>query len=310
MRSLRSVGEFGLIDLFKKSTLKKHPAVLLGIGDDAAILRGNRDGELLFTTDLLVEDRHFRRKEATAFEIGRKAMAVNLSDIAAMGGHPICAVAAVGLPPRLKLSYVMELYRGLEETARRFGSCLVGGDTNRSDILIISVAVLGRTLGPGKAVRRSGAKRGDVLFVSGDLGGSYASKKHLRFVPRLKEAEYLVRHYKVNAMMDLSDGLASDLRRLTAASGVGAIILEEAVPVAEHARNSGCALSDGEDFELLFSLSPGEAAKLIASKTPKGLAAFSPVGKIMDKRFGVRLLRANGRWVALPESGFDHFRSK
>ncbi len=310
MRSLASLGEFGLIDFFKKKSLKKHPAVLFGIGDDTAILKGSREGDLLFTTDLLIEGKHFRLGEATPFEIGRKAIAVNLSDIAAMGGRPLCAVAALGLPAGLKLSFVLELYRGLEQTSRRFGACLVGGDTNQSDCLVISVAMLGRTFGPGKAVRRSGAKKGDVLFVTGELGGSYRSKKHLRFTPRLKEAEYLVKHFKLGAMMDLSDGLASDLRRLTGESRTGAFISKEAVPISGHARGFDNALSDGEDFELVFTLSPKEAARLACAKVPKGLAKFTPIGKIVDKRFGIKLVRAEGRWEVLPETGFDHFRRK
>ena len=309
MRSLPSLGEFGLIDLFRKKTLKKHPAVLLGIGDDAAILKGNKDGDLLFTTDLLIEEKHFRLGEASAYEIGRKAIAVNLSDIAAMGGKPLCAVAAVGLPAGLKLSFVTELYGGLQETAQKFGACLVGGDTNQSEHLIVSVAMLGKTFGRGKAVRRSGAKNGDILFVTGELGGSYRSKKHLRFIPRLKEAEYLVKHFKVSAMMDLSDGLASDLRRLTAESRVGAYLSKETIPVSRHALTFACALSDGEDFELLFSLSPGEAAKLAKAKVPKGLTKFSQVGGIVEKRFGIQL-REKGRSKPLAETGFDHFRQK
>ena len=309
MKSLRSLGEFGLIELFKKKSLKKHPAVLFGIGDDAAILKGNEDGDLLFTTDLLLEDKHFRRRDATAYEIGRKAMAVNLSDIAAMGGKPLCAVAAVGLPAGLKLSFVKELHRGLEETARKFGACLVGGDTNQSERLVVSVAMLGRTFGRGKAVRRSGAKKGDILFVTGTFGGSYRSKKHLRFTPRLREAEYLVKHFKVNAMMDVSDGLASDLRRLTEESGVGACLSKEAVPVSRHAPTFDAALSDGEDFELLFALSPREAMRLAQTRLPKGLTQWTAIGGIVDQRFGVTL-REKGALKALPDTGFDHFKKK
>lgn len=310
MKSLQSLGEFGLIELFRKRPIKKHPAVLLGIGDDAAVLKGDKEGDLLFTTDLLIEGKHFHLGEATPFEIGRKAIAVNLSDIAAMGGRPLCAVAAVGLPAALKLPFVLELYRGIERTAQKFGACLVGGDTNQSDRLVISVAMLGRTFGRGKAVRRSGAKKGDVLFVTGELGGSYRSKKHLCFIPRLKEAEYLVKHFRVSAMMDLSDGLGSDLWRLTGESRVGAFISKEAVPVSRHARSFSGALRDGEDFELLFSLPPQEAARLAAAKIPKEMAVFRPIGKIVDKRFGVKLVRVEGRWEILPETGFDHFKRK
>ncbi len=286
------------------------PGVRVGIGDDTAVLeaaprRGGR--ERLFTTDMLVEGRHFRLGEASAYQIGRKALAVNLSDIAAMGGRPTHAVAALGLPARTSARFVDGLARGLAAAARASGTVIVGGDTNGSDRLVISVALLGEAWGP-RAVTRSGARPGDVLFVTGALGGSYASRRHLNFRPRLTEARYLAARFRVRAMMDLSDGLAADLPRLAAASGVGARVLAEAVPVHRDARGSlKAALADGEDFELLFALSPRDAARLERTRPPKGLARFTRIGRAVARAAGLRLVE-RGIERPLPRPGFDHFR--
>lgn len=308
IQSLSKMGETALIEMFRRQTRVRDSSVILGIGDDTAVLRPPKQSELLFTTDMLIEGRHFRLKDATPFEIGRKAMAVNLSDIAAMGGRPMHAVAAVGLPTKLKISFVKELYRGMEETARKFGASLVGGDTNQSEILVLSVALLGETFASGKVVRRDGAKPGDVIFVTGLLGGSYASRKHLNFIPRLREAEFLVKKHRPTAMIDLSDGLSTDLARLIAASHVGAVLTEETLPVAVKKNGTKAALSDGEDFELLFTLPPKEAARLTAEICPKGLAPFSPIGRIVERRFGMSLKTVEGRLKKLRPLGFDHFK--
>lgn len=305
---LSRTSEAALIEMFRRQTHVKGSSVLLGIGDDAAILRPPKARQLLFTTDMLIEGRHFHLKDAAPFEIGRKAMAVNLSDIAAMGGRPTHAVAAVGLPSKLTVSFVKELYRGMEETARNFGAALVGGDTNQSDLLVLSIALLGEAIGPRGAVRRSGAKPGNAIFVTGRLGGSYASKKHLNFIPRLKEAEHLVKKYKPTAMMDLSDGLSADLAKLAAASRVGAVLAEDALPSAVKKNSTKAALSDGEDFELLFTLSAKDAARLTAEKHPKGLAPFSRIGTIVDRRLGLRLKTTGGYFKKLSSTGFDHFK--
>ncbi|HTL71632.1 MAG TPA: thiamine-phosphate kinase [Candidatus Eisenbacteria bacterium] len=304
MATLKSVGESGLIESFRAMTRVK-PSVRVGIGDDTAVLAAGKK-DLLFKTDMLIEGRHFRLGQATPREIGRKAMAVNLSDIAAMGGVPTHAVVAVGLPPSLSPAFARELYRGVETTARRFGADVVGGDTNASDRLVVSVALLGEAP-RGRAVTRAGAKPGDVIFVTGWLGGTYASRKHLRFTPRLAESRFLVSGFRVNAMMDLSDGLAADLRKLTAASRVGADLSYDAIPVSPNARDMRQALDEGEDFELLFTMTPREAARLTLSKK-KGLAPFHPVGRITPRREGIALVRSNGKREPLRETGYEHFR--
>jgi len=297
MKTLRQAGEFGWIGMAKK--------YCRGIGDDTAVLKGTKK-DILLTTDMLLEDRHFRLREATPYEIGWKAMVVNLSDIAAMGGTPVAAVVALGAPASTNIKFLNEVYRGLRAAASRFGASIVGGDTNASKKLTLAVTLLGEAE-KGKAVLRSGAKPGDWVFVSGTLGGSYASKKHLRFVPRLREARWLVKNFRVNAMMDLSDGLASDLGHICEESHVGAILNERAVPVSSKARTVKQALSEGEDFELLFTLSAKEGAALMKKKPPAGFPKFAHVGWIV-RGSRVEWLRNNGRLEKLSLKGFDHYR--
>ncbi len=305
MKSVNAAGEFDIIQIIRQQT-RTDRSVILGIGDDTAILRPHPSKELLYTTDMLIEDIHFRLDEASAFEIGRKSLAVNLSDIAAMAGTPRHAVISVGLPSSLSKKFVGEFYLGIRSLARQFGVNIVGGDTNRSAKLVVSVALIGEC-DKGKAVRRSGAKAGDVIFVSGELGGSYASKKHLLFTPRIEEANFLAKNFKLHAMMDLSDGLAGDVRRIAQESAVGALICEEAVPVAPGALGLEAALSDGEDFELLFTLSPKEAARLNQCLFKRRADFFKPVGKIVHKRHGVALVNRSGKAQPLAFRGFDHF---
>lgn len=300
---LAKMGEDGWVALAK--TLCASRAAKRGIGDDAAVLAWDRRHDLLVTADMLLEGRHFRLDEAAPYEIGRKAMGVNLSDIAAMGGEPTAAVVSLGLPAGTDVKKVKELYRGLLGAARRFGASVVGGDTNASAKWTIAVTLLGR-VEKGRAVLRSGARPGERIFVSGVLGGSYASKKHLCFTPRVREARWLSNNFKVGAMMDLSDGLAADLPRLCAESRAGAVLDERMLP-----RSRGVsvrqALGDGEDFELLFTLSAPEAARLARAARPEGFPSFTHVGWITRGR-QVECLRPGGRLGKLALSGFDHFR--
>lgn len=302
--SVRSLGEFELIRRIRRGAPRGN-AVTLGIGDDAAAVRLRAGKEALFTTDLLVEGTHFRLSEASPAEIGRKALAVNISDIAAMGGIPRHAVVGLGLPGSCPVDFVDEFYRGLTKLAREFGVSVVGGDTVGSRRIVISVALLGE-VDKKKIARRSGAKVGDVVFVTGSLGASYKTKKHLLFTPRVAEAQHLVKNFHVHAMMDISDGLASDTFRIAEESGVGVWISAEALPLAAGATIEQ-GLSDGEDFELLFTLSPKDAAALTLDKASRREALYHPIGKIVGRRHGVRLIR---RGIAEPmkQKGYRHFR--
>ncbi len=302
--TLKETGEFGFIDRIRKM-LPCGTGVERGIGDDAAVLRiGNK--KVLFTTDMILEDRHFVLGEASGFEIGWKALSVNLSDIAAMGGVPTHAVVALGMPARLPLRFAVDITKGICALARRFRVNVVGGDTNASEKLIVSVALLGEAP-HGLVTTRSGARPGDIVFVSGFLGGSAASRKHLRFIPRLREAGFLTAHFNVHAMMDISDGLASDIHRLCEQSGTGVCLSEEAIP-RQATVTLKQALTDGEDFELLFTLSAKDAARLVLFRPKRSLTPFHEVGKIMPKPYGIRLVTADGASRPLKPAGFDHYR--
>src|SRR5947209_17951558 len=248
-------GEFAFIDWLRRRT----PAagrVLLGPGDDTAALGWPADTPCLVTTDMLLEGSCFVLAEAGARRVGRKAMAVNLSDIAAMAGRPVAAVVSVGLPRQGGRALAEELHAGLREVADAFDTALVGGDTNSWDgPLVIAATVLGEPTGRGP-VRRSGARPGDWLFVTGPLGGSIRGH-HLDFTPRVREALQLHAAVELHAMIDISDGLAADLAHICEESRCGAVLRAESVPISDAARSMADgmsplehALGDGEDFEL------------------------------------------------------------
>jgi thiamine-monophosphate kinase len=302
MTKLSHIGEFGLIETLKRFQ-NLSPRVVKGIGDDAAVLKVKGGRYMLFTTDMLVEDVHFTLKMSPR-AVGHKALACNLSDIAAMGGEPVFAVVSLGIPGNMKARYVKDLYAGMWTVARAYGVSIVGGDTVRSDKVVINIALLGE-VEKRKLVRRQGARTGDWIFVSGPLGGSLKSGRHLKFKPRVKEARFLVEHFKPSAMMDLSDGLAGDLAHILKASGVGALIEEKLIP-----RHKGVgiekALTDGEDFELLFTMPSGRALKLLDYEgAPK--FRFYPIGVVRPRREGFFLVRAGGQVEAVEAKGFRHF---
>lgn len=289
--SVRDVGERGLIERAKRLLGSTDGRVEVGIGDDAAVLKlsgSARDERLLLASDMLVEGTHFRRTLPPRW-IGWKALAANVSDIAAMGGLPLAAVVSLGVPPATSLKVTDGIARGLERCARCFGLAVVGGDTVRSSNLVIDVAVLGRVK-QAHLTLRSGLRVGDRLYVTGFLGGAVRSGKHARFIPRLVQAQWLVRHLRVSAMMDLSDGLASDAWQLARASQKRLRLIAEQIPVARNVRGLKPALCEGEDFELLFGLSPQEERRL-----PKKLAGISVtrVGEVFAHGSGVELIRGN-----------------
>ena len=235
--------EFALIDRIAGQVLSGFAAV--GIGDDAAVLPGGQ----LIATDTLLEGVHFDAS-ATPEQIGHKALAVNLSDIAAMAGRPTAATLALTLPPHWDADFAARVLDGLLATAAEFGVELVGGDTTRWDgAAALSVTVLGLADTP---ILRSDGRPGDRLFVTGPLGGSLVSGRHLTFRPRVAEAQSIAAAVPIRAMMDLSDGLSSDLAHLCAASGCGVVVEAASIPRHEGA-DLASALDDGEDFELLLA---------------------------------------------------------
>lgn len=304
------MNEFDLIALLTRD-LPSNDSVIVGAGDDCAVLTFTEECDLLFKTDAVVEGVHFISKTAPE-KIGRKALARCLSDIAAMAGKPLSALITLGLPANFDVERVQQIFAGITTLAHSWEVAIVGGETTRQPQgILISIAMLG-SVKKGKAILRSGAQAGDALFVTGELGGSLAGK-HLDFEPRLEEAQWLAKNFQPHAMIDLSDGLAGDLRHLLTASRAGAELYAPAIPISAAARKMSraeaagktpllAALTDGEDFELLFTVPSRQAVRLAdrwKEKFPK--TKLSCIGKILPKpglhlrdKDGVRTLNVHG----------------
>ena len=298
---LSQIGEFGLIDLIKKSAYKTR-GVIKGIGDDTAVIDCGAWQWLLFTTDMMLEGIHFTR-DMEPEQIGHKALACNISDVAAMGGLPTFAVISLGVSRQLDVHFIQDIYKGINKLAKQFSVSIVGGDTVASDKIIINVALLGKVK-KSDLVTRAGARKGDQIFVTGPLGRSYQNKKHLSFTPRIKEAQFLVNRLKPSSMIDISDGLIADLEHILKQSKTGALIYEEYVPTAPGATLKD-AICDGEDFELLFTLDPRKAERLKKMKIKD--MEFFPIGEIVHKREKVRMLDCQGNQSEVEVKGFAHF---
>jgi thiamine-monophosphate kinase len=279
--NLRALGEDRLLDQLLPS-LPRNARVVLGAGDDCAIVESGKTGRLqLLKTDCLVEEIHFARSTPPGL-VGWKAIARPLSDFAAMSGVPQFALVTLIVPARRTISWVRQLYRGIEKAARTFDVAVVGGETsNIKGPAVISISLSG-FVERRRWVSRAGGKAGDDLFVTGRLGGSLEGH-HLKFVPRIAESRWLTKNFRIHAMMDLSDGLGTDLPRLARASRVGFAVDEAALPL-----NRGCttrqAISDGEDYELLFAISPKDSRPLLSrwqKKFPK--VPLTRIGKLNSK---------------------------
>lgn len=263
--------EFRFIDWIRRG-LPRDPRVRIGPGDDCAVLEPLGAVPLLASTDMLLEGVHFRLEEAGPRRIGRKLMAVNLSDIAAMAGRPLGALLSLALPHRIPDAQVEALVQGVQEMGEEFATPLLGGDTNVwSGPLALSLTILG-TGGSNGPVDRSGARPDDWIFVTGPLGGSLLGK-HLDFTPRVREAQLLAENADLHAMIDVSDGLAADLHHILEESRCGALLLAERIPIAPAAYRLPPgksplehALGDGEDFELVFTVSPADGARLLETQ--------------------------------------------
>lgn len=347
--ALAALGEFGLIRLIRRRVVRRSAGALLGIGDDAALLDLPSDRRLLVTTDMLLEGVHFQRRWGCPRELGRKALAVNVSDIAAMGGSPLHALLGLGLPPEgPTLEELTALLDGMEEEAEKYAVSLVGGDTcaSRSG-LVLAVTLLG--VAPrGPALLRSGARPGDGLWVTGMLGGSAAGlaalelglrpggawpgalarpewvgpeeeaavraavTAHLTPVPRLGAGQALVGW--ASAMIDVSDGVASDAGQLCTESGVGARILAGQIPIHPGARVVArltgrealdFALRGGEDYELLFTAA-ADPRPILAKAAPQ--LAVTRIGEVLGGEPVPVLVHGDGREERL-RGGYDHLAS-
>jgi len=290
--------------------------VVTGVGDDCAVLDLGVPGFYhLLKTDAVVEGVHFTA-DTPPEKIGRKALARCLSDVAAMAGVPMHALVTLGLPAHHDTHRIEAMYQGLRACAEQFHVAIVGGETTTSTSGIwISIALLGR-VETHRVVHRRGAQVGDGLFVTGELGGSLAGK-HLDFEPRLAEARWLAEHFPIHAMIDLSDGLAGDLRHLMNAAGLGAELLAEAIPISRAARRRHreipeakppleAALTDGEDFELLFAVPPQKAVPLVdAWKKAFPNLKLTCIGKVTAAP-GIRIRRRKSV-EPMDLHGYEHF---
>lgn len=309
------MNELELIRLLTRS-LPANDTVVTGAGDDCAVLDlGVPERFVLFKTDAVVEGIHFTR-ETPPEKIGHKALARCLSDIAAMAGTPTAALVTLGLPRDFDPKFIEAIYSGMNALARRHVVAIAGGETTTNpERILISIALLG-TVARDKCLHRSGSKPGDALFVTGRLGGSLAGQ-HLDFEPRLVEARWLADHFSTHAMIDLSDGLAGDLRHLLEPARLGAELLKSAIPISRAAKLQAkaessakppllAALTDGEDFELLFTIASGDAVPLLdAWKKEFPAVPLTCIGKITATA-GVKLRDKDG-FLPMPAHGYVHF---
>lgn len=331
-RSHARYRENDVVSLVRRQFGGRSRLLLRGIGDDAAVFAPSEASELwVVTTDLLLENIHFKREWMTPRQLGYKALAVNLSDIAAMGALPRFYCVSMGIPRGISMQWLTRFYQGLDSVARPSRTVLIGGDLSGSRRGIqISIAVLGESSGK-RIVYRSGGKPGDFLYVTGVLGRSAAGlhllkrgrlsgrnaherdalASHRRPQPRCKVGAWLARKGYARAMMDLSDGLSVDLPRLCAESGTGAEILLSRLPTFEFSRRWGVnprelALHGGEDYELLFAVAPNRAADL-EREYPLSFPRITKFGKLRERRGVVCRDETVSGSFPIPAKGFDHF---
>lgn len=326
--ALKTIGEFGLIDTISRQ-VHADPSVIVGIGDDCALTTIPVGHALLTSKDLLIEDVHFRRCWSSLYQLGRKSAAVNLSDIAAMGGRAQHLFLGVGLPEDLALSDIEQFTRGFLAEIAAAGATLCGGDTCRSTgPLMISVTVQG-TIAPELVVQRSGAQVGDHIYVSGTLGDSalalaqlqrglepdpYLAQRHHTPTPRLQLGQELAARKLVHAMIDISDGLCADLGHILEKSHCGALIERSTIPLSpaaehhllHHPEDEEVALRGGEDYELLFCAAPQCSSEISDLARQLGLS-LTRIGTIEELAHGLQQLDAKGQRRALQAQGFNHF---
>jgi thiamine-monophosphate kinase len=326
---LSELGEFGLIERVRRSTPKKS-GVLLGIGDDAAWLKC-RFGSLLVTSDLLIEGIHFDLRWTSYFALGWKSLAVNLSDIAAMGGWPAYLVLSLGIPADSDSANIAAFYRGIRRMASKSGVALVGGDTSVAESFYISACLIGHA--PNRPVARRGANLGDDIYVTGTLGDAalalqllrrrspppmkgpvaFLLSRHHQPTPRLHAGALLAKHRLATAMIDVSDGLVQDLGHLCKASGIGAVVWEDRVPVSRAYRalmgkeRLHWALSGGEDYELLFCARARDRRR-IEQLQRQAKVSMTLIGTCVPAREGITVQSRAGTVVDIPAKGYDHFK--
>jgi thiamine-monophosphate kinase len=304
------MSEDAIVEWFARQSKLSKVDFPIGIGDDMAEVRLGPDTTVLITTDMLIEGVHFQLENATLEQVGYKAIAVSISDCAAMATLPLAAVVSVAMPKNFTEEELRRLHSGITTACRKFNCELVGGDITSwksKEPFVISVAMLSRPAG-FKPTRRNGAKAGDCICVTGKLGGSDLGR-HLVFEPRIREAMKIASIVNVHSMIDISDGLSIDLNRICGASGTGAVIEAVKVPISEAAQKKedplDAALNDGEDFELLFTISEEDCRKLLKNwntKTP-----LTCIGNINDSG-KMQIKMSNGEIKDLQVAGYDHLK--
>jgi len=296
-----------IIEFIKKNIKIKNKDVFAGIGDDTAVIKYKKDEYFLITVDSIVENVHFTTEKATYYQIGKKAIAVNLSDIASMGGIPLYAVISTGIPEG-KEKIIKQLLNGFKFMAEKYRFDIIGGNLTKSNVLFIDVCLIGKV--EKKYLKlRSGAKPGELIYTTGTLGGSQV-KKHLNIKPRIEESRFLVKNFPVSSMIDISDGLSSDLITLAKESKVGFKIFLDKIPVSSEAKKISKtekeaifhALNDGEDYELVFTV-PEKFRNKIPEKINSTKITY--IGEITKKIQYTGIYRKEK--IKITPSGYDHF---
>jgi thiamine-monophosphate kinase len=321
-RAFQSESEF--ITWVERRTRRRTPGVYLGIGDDAALVEVAPGQELILTTDMSIEGVHFKPRLHPPQAVGHRALARSLSDIAAMGGTPRYALISLALSRHTSRAWVAGFFKGLLALARRFGVAVVGGDTAVVQGPTAVDAIVAGQVPRGKALRRSGARPGDLIFVSGRLGlaalglrllqshsgrrhaASAAIRAHLFPQPQCALGQFLSKHGLASALMDISDGLSIDLKRLCDASGVGACLLSDRIPLPplpDAADSLAMALHGGEDYQLLFTVPPAKRPQI---PSHFGKIPLHCIGEIQATR-RLHLLTPDGKSHPLEPRGYDHF---
>jgi thiamine-monophosphate kinase len=329
---LKDIGEFGFIERIKGGCLIRNENVIIGIGDDSCVFKTSAEVASLLTTDMLVEQIHFLLEAIPPYQLGRKSLAVNMSDIAAMGGTPKEAVLSVAIPDRVDLEYLDALYDGMKAMAKEFEVNLLGGDTTSSPgPLIINIALVGEAQ-KEEVLYRSTAKVGDVVFLTGPVGSAAAGldiilkgrgadeweeliEAHHNPYPQIKTGRIIASMKVANSLIDVSDGVAADLGHICTESKLGAIIEEEMIPTTAQFR-AYCAkfqensrhlsLHVGEDYVLLGTV-PEESATRLQKALESNGCQFHPVGKTVAES-GLRLEGSDGSVEVIGAIGWDHFR--
>ncbi len=326
---LAEIGEFGIIKVIKELA-DTGDGVVMGIGDDVAVLKSSPGKLLLVTTDILLQDVHFRLEFIDPFHLGRKALGVNLSDMASCGGVPRAFLVSLVVPPEEEVGLVRALYKGIVELAAEFGASLVGGDISRGGEVMISITLLGEGE-EGQVIYRHGACRGDQIFVTGTLGDAALGlemlkrgekkgkliQRHLSPTPRIKEGREIACRGLATSMIDISDGLVADLGHIVEASGVGGEIRLSGLPLSEEYREKIeeyssdpylLALTGGEDYELLFTSPPGQAEGVRELAEELG-TPITLIGEIAEASQGIRVYGEDGEEYSIKEMGHDHFKT-